>query len=177
MSASVPVNGNAGDAAVSRASKTIVVGRFQCDSGVIVVCDPCYRSAENLVVRFDNAKIGPWQASIKVGDFGPVLGKRVESLIVMHMAHRAADDPWLDAGRAVAVDTGRMAVCDGRDDLDGADVVPTMALAWARGVMVATGFGDDVYPCRFREAGGEVVVIEVLFIDLEDQEIANGGDQ
>ena len=154
-----------------------VVGQFQCDSGVLVACDPCYRSAENLMARFDNAKVGPWQASIKVVDFGPGLGKRVESLIVAHVAHGAADGPWLDSARAVAVDTGRMAVCDGRCDLDGDSSLPRMAVVWARGVMVAPGFGDDIYPCRFREADGEVVVIEVLFIDLDVLAIAGGSAQ
>lgn len=154
-----------------------VVGQFQCDSGVLVVCDPCYRSADNLIARFDNAKSGQWQASIRVVDLGPGLGKRVESLIVAHVAHGAADGPWLDAARAVAVDTGRMVVCDGRCDLDGDCSLPRMAVILARGVMVAPGFGDDIYPCRYREAGGEVVVIELFFIDLNVLEIAAGGAQ
>lgn len=176
MSANLPANDGPSNAAVGRASQTIVVVRFRCD-GVILVCDPCYRSAENLVVRFDNAKAGRWQASIDVGDFGPVLGKRVERLLVSHVAHRAAAGPWLDADRAVAVDTGRVAAFDGRGDLSKADEVPTMAVAWSRGVLVKSGFGDGVYPCRFREAAGEVVAIEVLFIGCDELAVVSGGEQ
>lgn len=165
-----------GDSGHGDASQTIDVGRFQC-GGVIVVCDPCYRSSENLIARFANAKSGPWQASIRVVDFGPVVGQRVERLLVSHVAHRATVGPWLDADRAVAVDTGRVAACDGRDDLSKADEIPTMAVAWSRGVLVKSGFGDGVYPCRFREIAGEVVAIEVRFIDGDDLVSAAGGAQ
>ena len=153
--------------AVGRSS---IVGRFRCDSGGLAVGDPCYLSDPRLSLRLKDAKAGSWIVTVCGRRFEDA-GERVVSLTVTHESATGVASPWRDSGAAIGVDTGHVAVCDARS-LIGPDHAPVRsAVVLDRGVLSAAGFGDWIYPCFIQESGGEIVGVEIRFIDESE-----GGD-
>lgn len=146
------------------ASGAQVVGRFRCDGGGLAVGDPCYLPDPRLSLRLQNAKAGSWVVTVCHRRFEDA-GERVGKLTVTHESTTGAVGPWRDSEGVVGVDTGHAAVCDARS-LIGPDHAPVRsAVVLDRGVLCSTGFGDGVYPCFVRECDGEIVGVEIRFID------------
>ena len=152
------------------ASGSQVVGRFRCDGGGLAVGDPCYLSDPRLSLRLKDAKAGFWIVTACHRRFDDD-GERVVSVTVSHESATGVPGPWRDSGAAIGVDTGHVAVCDARS-LIGPDHAPVRsAVVLDRGVLSAAGFGDWIYPCFIQESGGEIVGVEIRFIDESE-----GGD-
>lgn len=147
------------------------VGRFRCDSSVLIVADPHYLGKPDCSTRLATAKPGMWNATITCGCF-PYGGERVAKLTITHESLADPRGGWCDCGAGIGVDTGRVAICDSGCEADFDRAVPS-AIATDHGALSSSGFGDGVYPCFVQEYGGEIVGVEIRFID---EDVAAGED-
>jgi len=141
------------------------LGAFAVPSGRLVVGDPCYFDSKDWAVFIENAMPGRWIAMAGVGPW-------VSSLFVFHESDAvrdAQDDRELTY--EIGVDTGRLCVVDSRAIGSYEDATPSPGFRPDPfGVMVTSGFGDGIYPCRVREYAGRAVSVRVLFIETEGDE-------
>lgn len=144
------------------------VGWFEVPSGRLVVADPVYLTHSDLAVVIDNAKPGRWIAMVGRAQMDWA-GLRVSSLFVFHESDAvrdARDDRELN--HSIGVDTGRVCVVDSRaiGSYEDADLSPGYKPD-PFGLMVRSGFGDGIYPCRVCEYAGQAVSVRVTFIEPE----------
>jgi len=178
---------------------TIRVGEFECISGVLRVSDPCYDTDTWCAGEIGNAKLGKWVAQVvKKPLFN--WGNRIFSLVATHEHYVDCVTTKPIITKFVAgVDSGQMSIVDTKfyrdetvfttpsefyhgsnsDDINEwyghcCDLTCETALSAGvipYGCVSTSGLGDGSYECFYSvNEVGEVIRIEVVFIDNESDE-------
>lgn len=172
---------------------TMDLGSFEVISGRLVVSDPCYEKSVWCCNTIEKVRCGTWTAQVDIHDEGE-WGHRIAVLRI-----QAAIPPKVllspdTAPFEVAVDSGQAGFFDElyyRDsdmlrkqtgvkstdpDLwywhcSNITLSPQQAGVMPYGVVASSGFGDGAYECLvYRDACGEAVRLEVIFIDEESED-------
>lgn len=171
-----------------------IIGRFNLNSGRIIVTDPCYRRASGCSGLVENAAPGEWTGIVTVKAAADFLYNA--TLEAHHESHPLKDEAptgaWEAAGFDVGVDSGQAGIFDealyppektGRWDGSGSfyDRVCGVTVgaydgsgprrdcpagAITEGVVSSSGYGDGGYRCMiYRQADGVCTGVRIIFIE------------
>ena len=183
-------------------TKTIKLGKFKVESGVVRVSDPCYDRKTWCAGTIDGVKKGEWVAeaiSFNEGEWG----NRIGYLIAFHKDYKFDIDKTREvANFQVGVDSGQAGIYDDKyfkDDkvfakftnkdrkydqiicpedvwyswnCDKTLVKPSAGII-PFGCVSSSGYGDGGYECSFIKEEGKVVAI-VINYGLEEE---NGNEE
>jgi hypothetical protein len=164
------------------------IGTFEVKSGKLVVSDPCYTRGTWCAGVLENVRNGTWMAEVGMSDEGD-WGTRVAALKVFAKGfenHRPNELMKFEVG----VDSGQVCIADeavypqgepgeygdldtfyGRACAATGDVAGVGIFENGRAVNSSSGYGDGSYTGLVaRNPEGEIVAVEVLFIEEEEDE-------
>jgi len=178
----------------------IILGDFQIESGRVIVSDPCYEVDYEINKTIENVKNGTWIAEIETQR---AWGERVSKLICYHELVRTpykllfevvSNDIGVDSGQAGIFDLDHFKrdsdavglvreskdiICENEpwysmccDKTLGKNMAGTIPF----GVVSSSGLGDGSYVCEVSKRDGEVVAIQVTFLEDEEDELDNEDD-
>jgi len=173
------------------------VGRFQVESGILVVIDPGYllREVKTLGASVPSARKGGWIASVAYVT-SKEWGTRCAELYVRHESlPNTQGATWLRQEGLIGVDSGQAGVFDEKH-FRRKEVVPKNH-AWKEppvdpddpwyslccdqtlgtlragaipfGSVSSSGFGDGAYEWDLLRAGSDVVAVRVIFIPEDER--------
>ena len=173
--------------------KTINLGKFDIESGVVRVSDPCYDKSTWCAGTISNVKRGVWVAKAVKSD-----DNRVSRLVAIHKDHLGEMANWKEEKIDVGVDSGQCGIYDDKYFKDDSvfterskrdrryseaicDDEPwyswncdiTLAEPCAGvipfGCVSSSGYGDGSYVCRTASHGKKVIAIELDYLTELDE--------
>jgi len=173
------------------------LGKFEIETPIVRVSDPCYDKETWCAGTIDNCKVGEWESKVIKSNEGS-WGERVAYLIAWHQdtVEPNVDNDWKKSDIDVGVDSGQAGIFDDKyfKDDDIVDVVkrvhyesictdePWYSICCDRtlckkgagvipfGCVSCAGYGDGSYNASYIEDGHNVVAIMIDF-GLGEEEV------